>query len=256
MPSGMVTDYTCASRDWPASIQHRRSDGSVLDTFQYFCTSSAGVYDREGRLKREVDGLSQTHAFTYSNYDELSAETHPDLGSSQANPHRKYTYDSGGQPISIEHRDAVWQPVKTELLDWDGTGTLRRIRDAATGTVLYAATYDGAGDRVTQTQGGVTHTFSYGARLLRNDRATGTRTYTPGVSQRNPSTDLFPHEDWLGSTRYLTASTGLTAPTAYRFDAYGNTSANGGPDGTALKLAGQHEYQSDVYGGLPQPGAR
>jgi RHS repeat-associated protein len=135
-------------------------------------------------------------------------------------------------------------------------GKLRRIRDPATETVLYSATYDAAGDRVTQTQGGVTHTFSYGAGLLRDDTATGSTTYTPGISQRNGTTDLFPHEDWLGSTRYLTDATGLTAPTAYRFDAYGNTSASGGPDSTVLKFGGQHEYQSDLPLGLQQLGAR
>jgi RHS repeat-associated protein len=299
-PNGTTTDYTYTTRDWLASIQHKLANGSVLDTFQYFYTNSAGTYDKAGRLQREVDAGGRTHAFTYSNYNELSAETHPDLGtgqnyyfdqngnrtrrlrngvntysgydgqnkllwsnatntaptSGQANPYRKYTYNTNGEPVSIEHRDAVGQPVKTELYDFDGMGKLRRIRDAATGTTLYAATYDGGGDRVTQTQGGVIHTFSYGAGLLRDDTATGSTTYTPGISQRAGAVDTYFHEDWLGSNRYLTDALGATAPTAYRFDAYGNTSASGGPDSTVLKFAGQHGYQSDVYGGLQQLGAR
>jgi tRNA threonylcarbamoyladenosine biosynthesis protein TsaE len=245
----------------------------VLDTLEYFYTNASGVYDKAGRLQREVDAGGRTHAFTYSNYNELSAETHPDLGtgqnyyfdqnrnrtrrllngantyagydgqnkllwanatntaptSNQANPYRKYTYDSSGQPISIEHRDAVGQPVKTELLDWDGMGKLRRIRDNATGTVLYSASYDGGGDRVTQTQGGVTHTLSYGAGLLRDDTGTGSTTYTPGISQRAGLADTFFHEDWLGSNRYLTDATGLTVATARRFKGYRERCRAAGP---------------------------
>jgi RHS repeat-associated protein len=108
---------------------------------------------------------------------------------------------------------------------------------------------------VTDTHVETVRTFLCGAFPPRDNTATGSTTYTPGVSQRNGSTDLFLHEDWLGSTRYLTDSQG-TAPTAYRFDAYGNTSASGGPDSTVLKFGGQHEYQSDLPLGLQQLGAR
>jgi RHS repeat-associated protein len=76
------------------------------------------------------------------------------------------------------------------------------------------------------------------------------------VSQRNGLTDLFFHEDWQGSTRYLTDATGLNAPTAYRHDAYGMQIASSGPDSTALKWAGQHQYQADLPLGLSHVGAR
>jgi hypothetical protein len=76
------------------------------------------------------------------------------------------------------------------------------------------------------------------------------------VSQRAGAVDTFFHEDWLGSNRYLTDALGVNVGTAYRFDAYGNLSAGGSPDLTTLKFAGQHDYQSDVYGGLQQLGAR
>jgi RHS repeat-associated protein len=102
----------------------------------------------------------------------------------------------------------------------------------------------------------VAHTFSYGAGLLRDDTATGSTTYTPGVSQRSGVTDLFFHEDWQGSTRYLTDATGLNAPTGYRHDAYGMQIASSGPDATALKWCGQHEYQADMPLGLSHVGAR
>jgi len=68
--------------------------------------------------------------------------------------------------------------------------------------------------------------------------------------------DRYFHGDWLGSTRYLTDSAGNASPTAYRFDAYGNRSAQAGPDTTALKFAGRHGYQSDGPAGLQLLGAR
>ena len=72
--------------------------------------------------------------------------------------------------------------------------------------------------------------------LLHDDA--GSTTYTPGVSQRKNGVDHTFHEDWRSSTRYLTDATGNVAPTAYRYDAYGNTTASGGPDQTSFKFAG------------------
>ena len=39
--------------------------------------------------------------------------------------------------------------------------------------------------------------------------------------------DQFFHTDWLGSTRYLSDSTGNNFPNALRYDAFGNRSATG-----------------------------
>jgi RHS repeat-associated protein len=214
-------------------------------------------------LRRRGNRLTaQRGTTTYAGYDAANKLLWTNLGTNaapsptQPNPFRIYTYNANGEPISIQHKDTATSPVKTEILDWDGAGQLRRIRDSATGTVLYSALYDGDGTRVSSTLNGVAHTFSYGAGLLRDDTSASTTTYTPGVSQRNGLTDLFFHEDWQGSTRYLTDATGLTAPTAYRHDAYGMQIASAGPDATALKWAGQHEYQGDLPLGLSHVGAR
>jgi RHS repeat-associated protein len=84
----------------------------------------------------------------------------------------------------------------------------------------------------------------------------GSTIYTPGLSQRRDGADAYFHGDWIGSTRYLTNSTGLSAPTAYRYDAYGQLSAQAGPDVTSSKFAGRHGYESDAPAGLLQLGAR
>src|SRR5581483_10828974 len=132
-----------------------------------------------------------------------------------------------GQPTEIDHQDTAEGELKRDEYDWDGAGKLRRIYSLDTSSTTYSALYDGTGTRVSSTVGAISHSFSYGAGLLA-DTATGTgaqsATYTPGISQRKAGVDGFFHEDWLGSNRYLTDSTGNTAPSAYRFDAYGNTS--------------------------------
>ncbi|HTE17898.1 MAG TPA: hypothetical protein VK689_05895 [Armatimonadota bacterium] len=154
----------------------------------------------------------------------------------QATPYRRYTYDPLGQPTQIERRDGTGSAVASDRYDWDGMGKLRRVRDTPAGLDRYTAQYDGGGTRVSSVLGGVPHTYSYGMGLLHDDA--GSTTYTPGISQRKNGLDHTFHEDWRSSTRYLMDATGNVAPTAYRYDAYGNTTASGGPDQTSFKFAG------------------
>jgi RHS repeat-associated protein len=171
--------------------------------------------------------------------------------SGQASPYRLYGYNLNGEPTQIERRDASGAPVQHERFDWDGMGKLRQVWDLVGNQSLYTATYDGGGTRVGATLGGTTHAYSAGL----HDSA-GNTTFTPGISQRQNGADRFFHQDWLGSTRYLTDSTGNSAPTAYRFDAYGRQSAAAGPDSTSFKWAGGWGYQSDAPSGLQLLGAR
>jgi RHS repeat-associated protein len=155
-------------------------------------------------------------------------------------------------PVRVDGSDILCRHLKR----WDGAGKLRRIRENATGSTLYSAEYDAEGTRVRSVQGGVTHTYSYGAGLLKDASSAGNITYTPGINQRTGTTDLYYHQDWLGSTRYLSDSTGLNAPNAYRFDAYGSQSAFAGTDSTKQKWIGGLGYQSDLPGGMMHVGAR
>src|SRR5207253_4614364 len=68
------------------------------------------------------------------------------------------------------------------------------------------------------------------------------------------SSDLF-HSDWLGSTRYLSDSTGNNFPNALRYDAFGNRSATGGTyDPTPFQFAGGWGYQAEFATGPEQIG--
>jgi RHS repeat-associated protein len=170
----------------------------------------------------------------------------------QASPYRKYTYNANGEPTTIERRDTTASPVVTDTLEWDGMGKLRKV--VSGGTTVYTATYDGAGDRVQATLNGTAHTYSYGAGLLYD--SAGTTVYTPGVSHCQSGIDSYYHEDWIASTRYTTDATGLTAPAAQRWDAYGNLTASAGGHGGALRWVGGHGYESDAPLGLNLLGAR
>jgi hypothetical protein len=116
------------------------------------------------------------------------------------------------------------QPVQsggetTDTLDWDGIGKLRRLLCTGAQPGDYTASYDGAGTRVSATLNGASHTYSYSGGTLLHDSGNGGTVYTPGGQNRAGVFRYF-HEDWLGSTRYLTD--------AYRFDAFGQRRAGAG----------------------------
>jgi hypothetical protein len=77
------------------------------------------------------------------------------------------------------------------------------------------------------------YTWGLGGVLLdtNDSQPTGTAnntiTYTPGVSQQVNGVDQFFSVDWLGSTRYLTDSSGNSFPNLLRYDAFGERSDNG-----------------------------
>jgi RHS repeat-associated protein len=81
-------------------------------------------------------------------------------------------------------------------------------------------------------------------------------TYTPGFAQNQGGTDRYLHSDWLGSTRYLSDSTGNSFPGMLRYDAFGGRSATSGADGyypTTSQFAGDFGYQTE-YASTTEPG--
>jgi RHS repeat-associated protein len=67
------------------------------------------------------------------------------------------------------------------------------------------------------------------------------------VSQRVNGTDRFFHTDWLGSTRYLSDSTGNNFPSGMRYDGYGSRTSTGGSVAhpTDFQWAGGWGYQKE-----------
>jgi RHS repeat-associated protein len=294
-PNGVREERSYTGRDWLAGILYRKADGSVLDTLNYFYTDSLGVYDPTGRLQREVDGLAQTHAFSYNNLGELVAESHPDIGSvsytidangnrsskttaagtdyygvtaankllwvnrgtnaaptsGQSAPYTLFTYDVNG---CMTQRERRYDGGLLKTLDfiWDSDERLRQIKEGA--TTRFSADYRGDGLRVGKWDSWTgQHDYTWGPSGIVYD-SSGTTVLTPGLSQRSGSTDRFFQEDWIGSARYLTDSTGNSVPSALRYDAFGGLSALAGSAyPTEFEFVGKFGYQSE-YQDASDPG--
>jgi RHS repeat-associated protein len=155
---------------------------------------------------------------------------------------------------------------------WDGDNRLRKVNDLlASGATVFTADYDGDGTRIKKQdmRGGAaqSHEYSYSpfGLLWENNLSTiptsTTTTYTPGFGQRvqsgGSSTDSFFQVDWLGSTRYVTDSTGQQTLAAQNYDAWGNRIAQalGSPNHpTDLQWAGAWGYQREYSNGPTEPG--
>jgi RHS repeat-associated protein len=109
----------------------------------------------------------------------------------------------------------------------------------------FSATYNGDGLRASKTDlFSATYHFTWGPGGVLYDGAT---TYTPGLAQRYGTTEpRYYHSDWVGSTRYLSESTGLLMPSALRYDAYGQRTALAGPNyPTPYQFAGGWGYETE-----------
>jgi RHS repeat-associated protein len=112
----------------------------------------------------------------------------------------------------------------------------------------YAGTYAADGSRVQVTDDAGSRRDHHG--LAEEGGGAIRRLHTPGLGERRGTADRFFQEDWLGTTRYLTDAAGQ-APSALRFDAYGNeTARSGGKDPTAFQYAGAWGYRRDGDLGL------
>jgi RHS repeat-associated protein len=84
--------------------------------------------------------------------------------------------------------------------------------------------------------------------------SSGSTVLTPGLAQRSNGVDRFFQEDWIGSARYLTDSTGNAAPSALRFDAFGErTAVAGAAYPTEFQFAAKSGYQTE-YQDASDPG--
>jgi RHS repeat-associated protein len=70
---------------------------------------------------------------------------------------------------------------------------------------------------------------------------------TPRLSHRKNATDRFYHSGWLGSTRYLSDSTGNSFPNGMRYDGYGRKVSQTGGDWhpSQFLFAGGWGYQTE-----------
>jgi RHS repeat-associated protein len=138
--------------------------------------------------------------------------------------------------------------LKTFDLVWDADCRLRRITEG--GTTRFSADYRGDGLRVGKWDSWTAqHNYTWGPGGIVFD-SSGSTVLTPGLAQRSNGVDRFFQEDWIGSARYLTDSSGNAAPSALRYDAFGNRTALAGPSyPTEFEFVGTLGYESEYQDG-------
>jgi RHS repeat-associated protein len=149
-----------------------------------------------------------------------------------------------------ERKYAVGGTVQTYDFLWDGDDRLHQVKQGVSSR--FSATYNGDGLRASKTDlFSATYHFTWGPGGVLYDGAT---TYTPGLAQRYGTTEpRYSHSDWVGSTRYLSESTGLLMPSALRYDAYGQRTALAGPNyPTPYQFAGGWGYEAE-YSDATEP---
>ena len=163
-----------------------------------------------------------------------------------------FSYDANGNAIHRERRDDQGL-FRSFDLKWDANDNLRVANQQ--GVNWFNATYNGDGLRVhKQDIFTPTHDYTWGLGGVLYDAANNTTT-TPGVSQNVNGTDQFFASDWLGSTRYLTDSTGNTAPSLFRYDAFGGRTVTGSGNWSPTEslFAGEWGYQTE-WSNYNEPG--
>ncbi|MGN6245541.1 MAG: RHS repeat-associated core domain-containing protein [Motilibacteraceae bacterium] len=182
-------------------------------------------YDGDGRLTSvTVDG-AQTESYTWSGNDRRSGSTYDDDDRPVQNGGVSYAYDANG---ALASRGA-------DTFRYDGRGELL---EATVGGVTVTYAYDGLGRRVARTEGGVTTEYLYGdpEDVL---QVTATRTggvltrywydeeerlvgYDVGGTRRYVATDL------VGTPQVVTDTSGAVVAT-YSWSAFGQLRSSSGP---------------------------
>jgi RHS repeat-associated protein len=186
-------------------------------------TKTTWTYDAVGNRLQQASVLGKTN-YSYDAADRLLT-----AGS------RTFTYDANGNRVSVT--DASTHQSQT--LTYDAANRLT----AATGTKNSSFSYDGDGNRVTQSVGSGTYNYvnDVAAGLpveLQESGPDGNITYAYGlclIEEAAPTFNYFYQYDGLGSVIGLTDAKGALQG-AYAYDAWGNTLLSATDVGTRNKL--------------------
>jgi RHS repeat-associated protein len=165
-------------------------------------------------------------------------------------PYTRLYYLTTNGALSLRHQ---WDgsTLRSRYFWWDGADRLRKVTTAndPNSTAVFTAKYNSDGLRVNKTEdrsgSTVNHDFTWSPFGLLHD-SHETTFYTPGFGHRANGVDRYYQSDWLGSTRYVTDSSG-TAVAGLFFDAFGNRAASDpvGAHPTDLMYAGGWGYQTE-----------
>jgi RHS repeat-associated protein len=224
----VTTTYTC---DWSSQILTESRSGY----------SASYTYDANGnRATRTVNGSTET--YSYDSGDKLTAIT----GGSDPGT---FSYDLAGRMTQMARSSSG-----TKDFTYDFEGRITQITKAGMTTNTF--TYNGLDTRVGKVDSLGSATYRRdGVGVTEDVLSDGTRSYTPGVSQRQGSASKFVLDDYLGTTgRLLDANQNVTD--TFTYDAFGVQTARTGTTVRPFGYAGSHGYQEDGDTGLKLLGHR
>lgn len=267
LPTGAVTTQTYNARNQLTAVEHRRSDGVVLQSFTYTLDANGlrtrvqeadgsavdYVYDGNHRLVRETRTGTAPYDVQYA-YDAVGNRVSLNRNGSVTN----YSYDVNDRLLTAGSETSTYDPNGNLLTRTDPAGTttyaydaedrLVGLTDPSGATATYR--YDAFGNRASRTDGSGTAEFvvdvqgvSELAQVLEERDAAGALTarYTTGLSllsQFRAGGASYYHADGTGSVRALTDPLQVVTDT-YVYDAYGEEVASTGSTPNDFRYVGE-----------------
>jgi RHS repeat-associated protein len=187
-----------------ANYKDGNNNNNVIDDVQY-------TYDAVGNRLTQVAAVSGSNPVT-TNYAYDNANRMTSAGG------QTYSWDANGNLQTIS---SGGNAVKT--FTFDDANRLTNL--AITGGAAYSYTYNGAGDRVTQTVGSTTTQYLLDLNgSLSQVLSDGTNLYIPGLGQTSAdgSNPQFYITDAQGSTRLMTDASGAIVGSPQSYDPFGS----------------------------------
>jgi len=239
LPNGVTVSYAYDNIGRLTSLQHIKGD-TVLTGVEY-------TLDNLGNRTSATDENGRTTRYTYDDLNQLTKVEYPDddpvnytydpAGNRLSAGGVSYSYDSanrliqaGSVPYGYDDNGNLLSVGESVYYDYDYENRLVGFAD---GTNTYQYTYDGDGNRLTQTvSGAVYRDYSYiydinaGLPLLLaeidSQGNTNNYLYANGLySRTGPEGMMFYHADGLGSVSVVSDVYGETL-NRYTYDPFGN----------------------------------
>ena len=208
-------------------------------------TTISYVYDPLYRLKEANYSDGRYFHYTYDAVDNRLTETKCAILPCGTPITNTYTYDSANRLTSVNGQTYTWDNNGNLLNDGASTyvyDAANRLTSVVGGGNTSTYTYNGLGDRLSQTVNSVTTNYVLDLNAgLTQVLADGTNTYLYGagrIGELQPGGFAYHLGDALGSVRQLTDSGGGVR-LARSFEAYGNTLNSNGTGTTTFAFTGE-----------------
>ena len=266
-PNGVTTSYTYDSRNRVTKIEHKKSDGTILQSFAY-------TYDAVGNRTQVVENTGRKVEYTYNEVNQLTKEivsndpngnnttttfTYDDVGNLVTKTidgiSESYTYNANDQLTAKGSVTYTYDP-NGNLIDDDTNSyeydSKNRLVKVTTPTQTIEYTYDAEDHRIAKIVEGSTTTYLIDtntpfAQVITESKENGTEvhyTYGNGLLSDGSHTFL---TDALGSTRGLVDNSEQLTD-SYSYTPYGTLSSHEGTSENSFLFTGeQWDSETDNY---------